>query len=537
MPGSNLTPTDQAVQPDDTDLLKSRHELHLAISSLPHVLLQVNRQERITAFIIPSDFPHILNTQTMPDQPLVEALPLPLLEPIALALAEVRETGKVVTLEQACLHDDEVLYFEIKAAPIVESDGLLITMSDITRRKRAEIAEHEQRIFAEALVETATALNSTLELDEVLDQLLANLHRAVPHDRSSIMMVEQGIARVVRCRGYDDQPEIQDEITRARLVVADVPNLCLMTETHQPLLIRDTSEHSDWLTVAGVAMTGAYAGVPIRGGSEVIGFINLDSAEVGAFSTRDRARLQAFADQAAIALTNATLFKQLQMRNSELDAFTHTVAHDLKSPLAAVMGYTNLLAMTIGERSAEIDGYFNMIVSRVTTMGGIIESLLLLATVRDSSEAIGEVDVRPVIEAALTRYEGDIQQKQITVTIEDGLPQVMGYGPWLEEVFANLIGNAVKYIERNQGVRRIEIRGVTEDGWVRYEVHDTGPGIDPRDQSRLFHMFTRFHQNQAKGHGLGLSIVQRIVTKLGGSVGVISHPGQGSTFWFSLPGA
>src|SRR5437016_11199422 len=104
-----------------------------------------------------------------------------------------------------------------------------------------------------------------------------------------------------------------------------------MAETQQPLLIRDTSEHPDWATIATTAAMGAYAGVPIHGGSEVIGFINLESALPGAFSARDRARLQAFADQAAIALNNARLFKQLNLQNAELDAFTHTVAHDLKS--------------------------------------------------------------------------------------------------------------------------------------------------------------------------------------------------------------
>lgn len=540
---SDIRPTHNAPPPaqrSDIDLMQSRRALHLVISSLPHLLLQISVQDEITAFFIPPGFPAILNAQELETgQPLINVIPATFWAAVEAALAEVRAAGKVITLEEACSVEDEALYFEIKVAPVIDSADVLITMNDITRRMRAEMAEREQRIFAEALVDTATALNSTIELDEVLDQILASLHRVIPHDRGNIMMIEQGFARVVRCRGYDD-PDEQAQITRMRLVIADVPNLALMLESQQPLLVLDTSEHPDWLTITGNQWEGAYAGVPITGGSEIIGFINLESATAGAFSTADRARLRAFADQAAIALNNARLFRQLQTRNAELDAFTHTVAHDLKTPLQTIMGYATLLGMKIGkERAAEIDEYLEAIDGRVRTMGRIIESLLLLATVRDSAETMHTVDVSPVIHAAVTRFETEIARKGIEVVVADDIPPLLGYGPWLEEVFANLISNAVKYIDATpQNVPRIEIRGWDMgDGWVRCEVRDNGPGIDIRDQARLFNMFTRFHTKQASGHGLGLSIVQRIIVKLGGTLGVESMPNQGSTFWFTLPAA
>jgi two-component system sensor histidine kinase/response regulator len=139
-----------------------------------------------------------------------------------------------------------------------------------------------------------------------------------------------------------------------------------------------------------------------------------------------------------------------------------------------------------------------------------------------------------VAQAALQRFKAELGAG-ITVDLSPDLPLALGYGPWLEEVFANLIGNAIKYIGKQNPAPRIAIRGSLHAGLAYYAVQDNGIGIQPEDQARLFEMFTRFHHDQATGLGLGLSIVQRIVVKLNGTLGVESTPGQGSTFWFALP--
>ena len=113
----------------------------------------------------------------------------------------------------------------------------------------------------------------------------------------------------------------------------------------------------------------------------------------------------------------------------------------------------------------------------------------------------------------------------------------MGHAQWIEEIFANLVSNAIKYMGKDNPDPRISIRGKPEGDMVRYEVCDTGVGIAPDDQARLFEMFTRLHTVNAEGLGLGLSIVHRIINKLNGQIGVESEVGKGSTFWFSLPAA
>ena len=113
----------------------------------------------------------------------------------------------------------------------------------------------------------------------------------------------------------------------------------------------------------------------------------------------------------------------------------------------------------------------------------------------------------------------------------------LGYGPWIEEVWVNYLSNALKYGGMPSAPPRIELGAEPQpDGLVRFWMRDYGPGIPTESQAHLFTQFTRLDQVRAKGHGLGLSIVRRIVEKLGGQVGVISQVGQGSTFFFALPG-
>ncbi len=229
---------------------------------------------------------------------------------------------------------------------------------------------------------------------------------------------------------------------------------------------------------------------------------------------------------------------QLEARNRELDAFSHTAAHDLKSPLAVVQGY---LQMFLEEHGAGLSPEGRSLVDEAIRLADkmkqIIESLLLLAQLRDATFSFGPVTMRPVVEAAVQRAQPDIEARNITVVVSSDLPSVLGYGPWLEEALTNLVINAAKYIGRKNPDPRIEIHAQREGNTVRYQVTDNGVGIDPQHRERLFEMFARLHSEQAEGLGLGLSIVQRIITKLNGQVGVESTPGQGSTFWFALPAA
>ena len=181
-------------------------------------------------------------------------------------------------------------------------------------------AEREQRSLAEALRDTAQIMNSTLDFDEVLDRILANISRVVPHDTADIMLIEEGIARIVRSYPPLHKDPLRGWKQALRFEVDRVDNLRTMVETRRPLIIPDTRQYPGWIRLPQMDWLRSQAAAPIIQGDQVIGFLTLDSSTPGFFSPKQGERLQAFADQAAVALENAQLFQAVQQHLAELDA-------------------------------------------------------------------------------------------------------------------------------------------------------------------------------------------------------------------------
>jgi signal transduction histidine kinase len=147
-----------------------------------------------------------------------------------------------------------------------------------------------------------------------------------------------------------------------------------------------------------------------------------------------------------------------------------------------------------------------------------------------------EIEVEPldmgsIVSEVCDRLADSVKKSQAEMILPPEWPVAVGRGAWIEEVWVNYISNAIKYGEQPPCV---ELGSDVETGTVRFWVRDNGPGLSAEDQASLFTPFERLHQVRAEGHGLGLSIVRRIVEKLGGQVGVDSQVGAGSTFWFRL---
>src|SRR5690606_28648579 len=170
-------------------------------------------------------------------------------------------------------------------------------------------------------------------------------------------------------------------------------------------------------------------------------------------------------------------------------------------------------------------------------MKSMIDNLLLFSELGSAEVTVEPVDMQIVVSLVLARFYDRIRERGVTVEVTPELPRAMGYSPWLEEVFANLIDNSIKYMGEDNPAPRIIVWGERAGDWARFEIIDNGVGIEEADQQRLFQMFTRFHRHHADGSGLGLSIARRIVEKLGGRIGVESEPGRGTKFWIELPPA
>ncbi|MBI5670762.1 MAG: PAS domain S-box protein [Chloroflexi bacterium] len=197
--------------------------------------------------------------------------------------------------------------------------GIVSVGRDITERKRAEAAERDQRLFAEALRETAAAINSTLEPDEVLNRIFLHIARIVPCDTAGIILIENGIGRVVRYWGTGMADEaIAEEIRHFDFPVQDTPTLRQMYETGEPLLINDTNAYPGWVIKDGHNYFASYIGAPIKIQGEVIGFLGLNSVETNAFRPEHRERMVAFAEQVAIAIRNAQMYETIRNHAAEL---------------------------------------------------------------------------------------------------------------------------------------------------------------------------------------------------------------------------
>ena len=221
----------------------------------------------------------------------------------------------------------------------------------------------------------------------------------------------------------------------------------------------------------------------------------------------------------------------------ELDAFAHTAAHDLKSPLGTLSVRLELVARAVqqGQREPALKHLQNASAS-AEQLSAIIDELLLLAGVRHQSVEVECVDMQALLGEAMDRVSALLTKTEAAVTLPSEWPLVAGHGPWLVHVWTNLLANAAKYAGPRAQIT-IGSEVLLGGQRVRYWVQDRGPGLSAEACQQMFTPFTRLSKIRAKGNGLGLSIVRRIIEKMKGSVGVESAEGQGSRFWFELPTA
>lgn len=238
-----------------------------------------------------------------------------------------------------------------------------------------------------------------------------------------------------------------------------------------------------------------------------------------------------------LLLSNQNLSSEIHKSETlikDLSSFSHMVAHDLKSPLNGILGLSEIMHSGEINDMEEVKEIFTHINTSAQTMSQIIDELLLLSTVRLKEVKLDKIDMDQIVKASIKRMSKMIKDYDAGISLPDQWPSAIGYGPWIEEVWVNLISNGLKYGGRPP---KLEL-SFTEDqpDHIRFSLKDNGDGLALDKQKIVFDEFTRVSDLNIDGHGLGLSIVHRIATKLGGSVTVYSEhrPGMGCIFSFSL---
>lgn len=230
----------------------------------------------------------------------------------------------------------------------------------------------------------------------------------------------------------------------------------------------------------------------------------------------------------------AELYKQ---KTEELDAYARTVAHDLKQPIAAIVGYADLLPeiMPANAENALLLKAVAAIGQSAEQADRTIRALLLLATVNKTAVPVEPIDMAAIVKNALQQLQIMIQEKSAIVHLPDRWGTAVGHQPWLEEVWRNYLINALKY-SGSPPELTIGCDSATAN-MTRFWLEDNGPGIPPQYRANLFKEFSHLPKTNSsdESHGLGLAIVKRIIEKLGGEVGYEAGPERGSIFFFTLP--
>jgi signal transduction histidine kinase len=315
-----------------------------------------------------------------------------------------------------------------------------------------------------------------------------------------------------------------------------VPDVCSL----------DPAEHAKTIELAQRTNVRALAAAPMlrEGGS--IGCVLLRKPEAGAFTPRQIELLETFAAQAVIAIENVRLFTEIQEKSRQLEIasehksqFLANMSHELRTPLNAIIGFTEMMADGLyGEMPDKAQGVLERVQSNSRHLLGLINDVLDLTKIEAGQLVltIEEYSVADMVAAVLSATESLARAKNLKLgsTIAPRLPTGSGDARRLTQVLLNLVGNAIKFTDKGG----VEVGAVQLGDCFEISVVDSGPGIAPADQARIFDEFQQVDNTSTRqkgGTGLGLSISRHIVEMHGGRITVDSEIGKGSTFRISIP--
>ncbi|MEP0804810.1 MAG: GAF domain-containing protein [Chloroflexota bacterium] len=444
-------------------------------------------------------------------------------------------------------HAQLAVTFADQVAIALENASLFSTLQAELEERQRLIRELElKNIESETLRESAAIVTATLEQNEAIGRILEQLERVVPYDSASVQLIQGNMLEIVSERGFTlggDPADRRFEINE------NEPSYPVLLGRAPYVLFDDVQTVTDTFSLSPHNRIRAWMAVPLKVKDRIIGIIALDGYQPGKFTERHAQLAVTYASQVAVALENARLYSDLQAdltirqsliseleaKNAELERFTYTVSHDLKSPLFTIRGFLGYLEQDALSGNIErLRADIERIIAATDKMHQLLNDLLEISRIGRAMNKPEEVSFDELAREAVTLVQGRIMEGGVAVHIDENMPVVFGDRPRLIEVVQNLVDNAAKFMG-DQPEPRIEIGCAGEEnGMPIFYVRDNGIGIAPEHHERIFGLFNKLDAS-GEGTGVGLALVKRIVEVHGGRIWVESEAGKGAAFYFTLP--
>jgi PAS domain S-box-containing protein len=535
------------------EALKSAESRTRAIlESIPDMIFEISKDGVFLDYIPTTEISPLLPPVEFIGKNIGSLFPQNIVDKTLVSLQRAISTGQLNTFEYEIPNGNENRFFEARISPVT-SQTAIVMVRDITQRKSIEaeretlIAELETKnAESETLRESVSIVVETLDKSEAIDRILEQLKKVIPFDSASVQLLIDNMLEIVSTRNLEPK---SDFIGTRYIVDETEPSYPLLNGQVPYVLFDDVQTSTNVFNQDVHSKIHAWMAAPLRVKGQLIGLIALDGYQIGQFNKRHAELAVTYANQVAIAIENASLFSELQtelierkrlideleVKNAELERFTYTVSHDLKSPLITIKGFLGFLEQdALSGNSVRLKGDIQRIAEATTKMQNLLSELLNLSRVGRLVNEYEKVSFNEIIREALEIVQGRLQKYEIRVRVHQELPTIYVDRERIIEVMQNLIDNAAKFVV-SKPEPFIEIG---HDGFENempiFFVRDNGIGIDAIHHERIFGLFNKLSPN-SEGTGVGLALVKRIVEIHGGRIWVQSAAGLGSTFYFTLP--
>jgi signal transduction histidine kinase len=401
-----------------------------------------------------------------------------------------------------------------------------------------------------ALAEVSQAVNSTLDLDQVLSTIVTRAVQLSATNFGAVYEYEEADKQLRLRATYGLDADVVEAMLAKTLKLGEGAT-GEAAQTRAPVEVANVgsaaeSFDGDLQKVIERAGVRSLLAIPLLREGRVLGALSVSRTVTGAFPPEVTELLQTFAAQSAVAIQNARLFREIAQKSRELEIasqhkslFLANMSHELRTPLNAILGYTELIVDKIyGEVPQKITDVLDRVQKSGRHLLGLINDVLDLSKIEAGqlTLTLSDYSVHDAVQSAVTAVESLAREKglRLVVDIAAKLPVGRADERRIVQVLLNLVGNAIKFTEQGE----VTVRVSRENGFFMVSVSDTGPGIPAAQHERIFEEFQQADGSATRangGTGLGLAIARKIIELHGGRIWVESVVGKGSTFTFSLP--